>query len=235
MRVTKILEEAHLRPSKTDDVRKESDSLLLLFIHVIIAWNDDRFSQDLIGALERNIPFKEDELHYCLGMKVDYDMAKRTLTLSQGRYVRAIVDKFRLADASVKRTPLPSGGVFDDVEPLPKEDNIEGQSDRRARLAYMASVPYRSIIGALQYAASTSRPDVAYAVNVLSKASNNFTAKHWEAAKRVVRYLAGVPDLGLHYRGQPGKDPGDELELIGYIHPANRRGHVDVPRGNRLH
>ncbi|XP_019095613.1 PREDICTED: uncharacterized protein LOC109130484 [Camelina sativa] len=51
---------------------------------------------------------------------------------------------------------------------------------------------YRSIVGSFQYLAFT-RPDNSYAVNRLSQYMHSPTDQHWQAAKRVLRYLKGTP------------------------------------------
>jgi len=59
---------------------------------------------------------------------------------------------------------------------------------------------YESIIGSLLYLAVATRPDIAYAVEVLSKFNFCPTVTHLIAAKRVLRYLKGSSDVGLSYR-----------------------------------
>ncbi|KAG7559324.1 hypothetical protein ISN45_Aa05g009200 [Arabidopsis thaliana x Arabidopsis arenosa] len=55
------------------------------------------------------------------------------------------------------------------------------------------------VIGSLQYLAFT-RPDIAYAVNRLSQFMHRPTDIHWQAAKRILRYLAGTASHGILLR-----------------------------------
>lgn len=59
------------------------------------------------------------------------------------------------------------------------------------------SGPYREIIGSILYCANTCRLDIAFAVNVLAPFCQAPKQKHWEAAKRILRYLKGTQDLGI--------------------------------------
>ena len=56
---------------------------------------------------------------------------------------------------------------------------------------------YRNIIGALQYLTIT-RPEISYIVNKLSQFLHCPIDMHWKACKRVLRYLCGSIDHGLH-------------------------------------
>ncbi len=63
----------------------------------------------------------------------------------------------------------------------------------------MRHVPYLQILGAIAFLAIATRPDIAFAVSVLSRFSKNPGIQHWEALKRLLRYLKGTVDLKLTY------------------------------------
>ena len=56
----------------------------------------------------------------------------------------------------------------------------------------MAKFPYREAIGSLMYAAVTTHPNISFAISTLSQFLENLGEVHWEAAKQVFRYLAGM-------------------------------------------
>lgn len=68
---------------------------------------------------------------------------------------------------------------------------------------------YRSTVGALQYA-NLTRPEIAYSVNKVCQFMHSPTIIHWQAVKRILRYLKGTLNHGLVF-SKP-----KELLLTGY-------------------
>ena len=62
---------------------------------------------------------------------------------------------------------------------------------------------YQSIAGSLQYVASTTRPDIAFAVGMLSRCVAWPNAELMRAALRVVIYLSQSSDIGITYQRTP--------------------------------
>lgn len=60
------------------------------------------------------------------------------------------------------------------------------------------STEYKSDVGGLRYLVHT-RPDIAYAVGVVSRYMERPTVLHWNAAKRIFRYLKRTVNYGLVY------------------------------------
>jgi hypothetical protein len=71
---------------------------------------------------------------------------------------------------------------------------------------------YQECVGTLQYLATWTRPDLQFCTNELSKHMSNPGIKHWQAAKRVLRYLKGTVSLGLTYT----RGLSDPNRLIAY-------------------
>lgn len=64
----------------------------------------------------------------------------------------------------------------------------------------VGKVPYQEAIGSLLYIANATRPDLAFAVNDLSRFNKSHSEPHWKAVKRVFRYLKGTWDMKLTYQ-----------------------------------
>jgi len=83
---------------------------------------------------------------------------------------------------------------------LPLSSSMCPQTE--AEIQEMKSIPYRSLVGGLLYLSNTTRPDIAYSVNRLARFLTNPGKLHWQAAKKVLRYLKGTCDLGLVFSGK---------------------------------
>jgi hypothetical protein len=130
--------------------------------------------------------------HWLLGIKITRDRAARTLSLSQASYIDAIVSRFALADAKPYGTPMVPNAVYSKKDSPSSPDEV----------VRMKNAPYREAIGSLMYAAVATRPDIAFAVSYLSQFLDNPGDAHWEAAKRVLRYLSGTKTYQLTYGGE---------------------------------
>jgi hypothetical protein len=65
----------------------------------------------------------------------------------------------------------------------------------------MGDVPYQRGIGLPMYAATSTCPDIAFPIAILSQFMRNPGRIHWEAVKDVIRYLKGMVDLTLTLGG----------------------------------
>ena len=83
------------------------------------------------------------------------------------------------------------------------------------------------------YAMLCTQPDICFAVGLVSCYPSNPGTAHWQAVKRIMRYLRGATDLVLCYqggdlklRGFPDADWGGDLEesksTSGYVFTLSR-------------
>src|SRR3984957_7798873 len=76
---------------------------------------------------------------------------------------------------------------------------------------------YRSIIGALMYAANTTRVDIAHVVGQLSRYAASPCEHHLEASKHVLRYLKGTESLGLVFGINNSTNNSDSLTTFNLV------------------
>jgi hypothetical protein len=83
---------------------------------------------------------------------------------------------------------------------LPNTISMEESSITSVERAAIINVPYREAIGALMYLSVRTRPDIAVAVCTLAKHVQEPRPIHWEAVKRILRYLKGTQNEGLVFQ-----------------------------------
>ena len=137
---------------------------------------------------------------FCLGLQIEHLYSG--ILAHQSCYVQKILEKFNMDKAYPYKTPMI-------VRSLDKEKDIF-QSQEEGEEILGSKYPYLSLIGALMYLANSTRPDIAFAVNLLARHSAAPTKCHWTRAKQILRYLNGTKDLGLFFQKT------DDPNLVGY-------------------
>ena len=74
----------------------------------------------------------------------------------------------------------------------------------------MKKVPYASVVGSLIYAQVCTFPDISFVVSVFRRYLSKPGVAHWQAVKRVMRYLQDTKDYILTYKRV------DHLEVTDY-------------------
>ena len=136
-------------------------------------------------------------LQWILGIKVDRDRKAKTTKMSQGAYLRRVLERFNMTEAAPKSTPAQVGQNLQKPAPITEASSTrERQKDMEERQR-MKKVPYLSAIGSLQYLASATRPDIAAAVGTAAQFGSDPRPEHWSSVKRILRYLKSTPDHGI--------------------------------------
>jgi hypothetical protein len=137
-----------------------------------------------------------------LGMQVRRDIEAGWLELSQEKYVKGLSEKFSdiLEGTSKVKTPM----APDILHKIRNGGWTSEEAERANRTLYM------SLIGSLMYAATATRPDIAFTVNTLAQASVDPRQIHLIAATRALRYLVDTANLALRYDREQG------TEVVGY-------------------
>ncbi|KAL1556436.1 Retrovirus-related Pol polyprotein from transposon TNT 1-94 [Salvia divinorum] len=128
-----------------------------------------------------------------LGMEICREREKKKLSLSQKSYIEKILSRFGMSTAKPIDTPSATN-IHLSSDHAPKSEAEE---------EYMSRVPYSNAVGSLMYAMVCTRPDIAHAhaVSVVSRFMGQPGKEHWQAVKRIFRYLRGTSDVGLIYGG----------------------------------
>ncbi|TQD68987.1 hypothetical protein C1H46_045480 [Malus baccata] len=158
--------------------------LVLVYVDdILVTGPNTSLCQSFIQQLSSLFPVKDlGPLHYFLGLEVH--RSADGIFLSQSKYALDLLVKTSMAGCKPCPTPLGTqkldhtGALLAD----PKE--------------------YRSIVGALQYLTWT-RPDLSFAVNQVCQFLHCPRDSHFQAVKRILRFLKGSLDQGMWFKKCP--------------------------------
>ncbi|CAI7755813.1 unnamed protein product [Closterium sp. NIES-53] len=173
-----------------------TDTLLLPF-YVLVYVDDLIFATADTEALtlvkselqKRHTCTELGELRSYLGLQITRDRAQRTITLTQSHMVHEVLQRFGFQFSSPQPTPLSTSHL---LYAPPSDESVE------------PSGLYPELVGCILYLMTCTRPDLAYPLSLLARyvAPGRHQKVHWDAAKRVLRYLCSTSGLGLVLGGR---------------------------------
>ncbi|XP_024042735.1 uncharacterized protein LOC112099555 [Citrus clementina] len=144
------------------------------------------------------------QLKHFLGLKVG--RTQEGIFLCHKKYSRDLLKKFGMLECKPISTPM---------EPNGKMCAHEGKDLEDATM-------YRQLVDSLIYLTLT-RPDISYAVGVMSRYMQNPKKTHLEAVRQVLRYVNSTINYGLLYK------KGEDCKLVAYC-DADYSGDHDTRR-----
>ncbi|KAE9338317.1 hypothetical protein PR003_g11560 [Phytophthora rubi] len=182
--------------------RVEGEEIMLVLVYVddiLVATKDEEQKKKMLFEdLDKEYGLKDQGLlAWYLGVEVE--QTADHIFISQSKYAREILAKFGYAEAHSVGNPMEVNARL-----VPLGDGEESDT----------SFPYREAVGMLMYLATSTRPDLAFALGQLSRFVAKPSSKHVGALKRVLRYLAGTVNYGIKYDRQSGES--DTVVLEGY-------------------
>ena len=176
-------------------VRKTGTDILIVCLYVddgLVAGTNSNQVTSFLSKLTSAFEVAVDHANTYVGMEIHQDKKSQAIKINQRGFIGRVLERFGLADSQEAKTPMnPSADM-----------NVEDSQE--------VDCPYREAIGCLNYISLISRPDITFAVNKLARYSNSPKNVHWQAVKRVMRYLKGSIDYSITYTGR-----GISGELVG--------------------
>ena len=171
------------------------NDFMMLAVHVddqLIASNNRSILDAFKKRLNQRFECKDQgPVSYFLGFNVVRDRETRKLSISQEHYLEGLLRKFDMDKSHGSRIALPTT-----FKPVPATD---------AEFEEARHLDYPQIVGSVMYAATISRPDLAYPAGVLARFIGKWSLSHYKAAKHLLRYIRGTTDLCLTFDAEAGK------------------------------
>lgn len=185
-----------------------SNKFIYLVVYVddiVITGNDHDGIAGLKQHLTHHFQTKDlGRLRYFLGIEVA--QSKEGISISQRKYALDILEETGMLDCKPIDTPMDPN-----VKLLPNQGESFSDQGR-----------YRRLVGKLNYLTIT-RPDISFAVSVVSQFLNSPCDSHWEAVVRILRYIKGSPGRGLVYTDRGHSDIIAYTDADWAGSPADRR------------
>jgi len=176
---------------------KEHTILLATFVdNGLIVCKSRAILELILKEMSREFDITVSDVSLFVGLQISRNRERKSMFINQSTYAKSILRKFNMSDAKPVSVPADPNTILKPVELDSKCVN---------------NIPYREAVGSLTFLAIVTRPDIAFAVNNLSKALNRHNRSHSQAVKRVLAYIVGSLDVGIEYLCG-----GSEAELISY-------------------
>ncbi|KAG2759912.1 Retrovirus-related Pol polyprotein from transposon TNT 1-94 [Phytophthora cactorum] len=198
-------------------VKRDDQDMIFVALYVddlVLASNNDKLLKSTKKALSERFDMTDlGHLKYFLGMEIDQDVVTGKVSMRQTKFAKDILEKFGMEHSNPVKTPQDPGLKLTNTM-------CEGGCKHEET---MAKVPYRNAVGCLMYLMVGTRPDLAAAVGVLSQFAADPCPAHWQAHKRVFRYIKGTRTHGIEIQA------ASEDGLQGYS-DADWAGDVETRR-----
>jgi len=172
---------------------KEENVHCLLAMHVddgLAGCTSMKFLTFIKGEIKKAFGIKDlGPLRNFLGMQFERKLETCELWIHQEMFIDSLLLEYELTNCNAVKTPL------DPDHPLGLP------TDTHAPIANLTH-SFQRLVGSLLFLQTCSRPDISFAVLLLSQHCASPEPRHFAAAKRVLRYLKGTRSYRLHYGGE---------------------------------
>lgn len=196
---TSFIQQFDFKASNSDPcvfIRHKGNIKMIIAIYVddgLIAANDKNEIDLVISYLKNNFEVKVLDVKCFLGIQVE-QFEDGSIRIYQEAYAKKILQRFNMTDCKTVSTPADCGQNLGDF--------CDDETD--------TNFPYREAIGSLMYLAIGTRPDICYAVGVVSRYMEQPSTVHVKAVKRIFKYIKGSINVGILYKST------DSFDFIGY-------------------
>ena len=147
-----------------------------------------------------------DELSSTLGFQIERTV-DGGIFMHQAKYISDVLKRFGMSECRPVMTPsdhhirLCKAGAYrvESSYRFKGGQSTETADDISFANAHKPNASYREVIGCLLWISMGTRPDITFAVNQCARYSSDPKPEHWTAVMRILRYLKGTTDYGLHF------------------------------------
>ena len=186
-RFVQVMDDHQLQASSADPclfVSKNNELIVALYVDDgLVVGKDEANINQFLKKLKEAFKITIGSMDCFLGMQIE-QLKDGGIFINQEAYARKVLERFQMLDANKVATPIERQG------------HIVEEADRDIK----GHVPYREAVGSLMYLAVATRPDIAYAVSIVSQKLENPKESDWNNVKRIFKYIVGTLKMGILYQ-----------------------------------
>ncbi|CAB3224317.1 unnamed protein product [Arctia plantaginis] len=165
--------------------KREGKNKLLIALYVddgLIASASSKETEKFLDEMRQRFKITTKCGSYFLGIEIERKV-DGSIKIDQKSYAKKLLQRFGMQNCKAAVTPI----VKDNV--LASKDNTD-----------IHDFPYRQVVGALSCLMVGTRPDIAFAVGIVSRKLDNPTSEDVARVKRILRYVKGTLEYGITYK-----------------------------------
>ncbi|BBG98714.1 ADP glucose pyrophosphorylase large subunit 1, partial [Prunus dulcis] len=184
----------------------DKGKLLIVSLYVddlIFTGNDEDMFKSFKESMKKEFDMSDlGRMKYFLGVEVVQN--SDGIFICQRKYAKEVLERFGMERSNPVNNPIVPGCKL---------------SKSGGGAVNVDATEYKQLVGSLLYLTAT-RPDLMYAVGLISRYMEKPTEMHLQAAKRILRYLKGTMELGIGYKkgdSDYAGDVDDRKSTSGYV------------------
>ena len=147
---------------------------------LIFTGNDEDMFKSFKESMKKEFDMSDlGRMKYFLGVEVIQN--SDGIFICQRKYAKEVLERFGMERSNLANNPIVPGCKL---------------SKSGSGAVSVDATEYKQLVGSLLYLTAT-RPDLMYAVGLISRYMEKPTEMHLQAAKRILRYLKGTMELGI--------------------------------------
>lgn len=177
-------------------IRHKPERMTIIAIYVddgMIASDDSSEIECIVSYLQSHFEVKVFEARCFLGLEIER-FPNGSIFVHQECYAKKVLNRFNMMNCKTVSTPADCG------------QNL-GDFVNHTEVPVFA---YREAVGSLMYLSVGTRPDISYAVGVVSRYLDHPSSAHVNAVKRIFKYIKGTTEMGILYKNE------DNFNFVGY-------------------
>lgn len=196
------------------------DAKLIVLVHVddmITAWRGKALFEAFKKCCNENFKTKDlGPLTFALGIRVarpENFLPEQSISIDQEAFIDEMAEEFGMSKCKPVPTPQVPKQYLEKASSSNDADGVRCLNAEEHKL-------YRKLVGKMLYLNRATRPDISNAVRELSRFVSQPNQAHWQAAKRLLRYVIGSKCYKLTLGGQPVLYPYADAD---WANSSNRR------------